>query len=434
VTAVKRTLLALLVVVGCRGRSSEEAPVPTADARKLEIVYQLDLDAAVDDKTAALRGDLAAGLADKKLAATMNVTIDGLQITPTDPAQQPAIEQMIRTDYAGTIELVDCPSGVCVRLAAAYASTVKKAALAASVTAIRKRLAKARAPEASATLRGEEVVVRFTANDEQTAKIRDVIARRGKLEFKVVDDNAEFMKRLYVHVGYEGDEPTDPRAKADQIRAEIDQWREDGLHSDFYLIAPDREAEVTRERARQIGCFVGAAAPDALVRCRITGRNVIESYLQDLAMTDASFRLPDDRQIGYELVASFDTKDPRPMWRTYYLEREARVTGAMIASAKGELDDNTQRPLVMLEFTKAGGQAFGDLTVQILGRKLAAMVDGTIKSAPIINGPIRGGRAAITMGGSDPQRQLAERDELARVLDAGALPVTLREASARDVP
>jgi hypothetical protein len=69
----------------------------------------------------------------------------------------------------------------------------------------------------------------------------------------------------------------------------------------------------------------------------------------------------------------------------------------------------------------------------VAGRKLATLLDGNIKSAPIINGPIRGGRASITMGGGDQSHMERERSELVAVIGAGAMP-PLREESAREFP
>src|SRR5204863_9601880 len=102
--------------------------------------------------------------------------------------------------------------------------------------------------------------------------------------------------------------------------------------------------------------------------------------------------------------------------------------------AEGAWDPNTSRPIVMLDFTRAGGQKFADVTERIVGKKLATILDGTIKSAPIINGPIRGGKASITMGGSDAAQQQRDSDELVNVLKTGSLPAPLREVSATMIP
>ncbi|MBK7540215.1 MAG: hypothetical protein IPI49_33660 [Myxococcales bacterium] len=62
-------------------------------------------------------------------------------------------------------------------------------------------------------------------------------------------------------------------------------------------------------------------------------------------------------------------------------------------------DPNTNRPIVLVDFNRFGSRVFSDLTSQVVGQKVATILDGKVKSAPIINGPIPGGRAAITMVG-----------------------------------
>jgi len=73
---------------------------------------------------------------------------------------------------------------------------------------------------------------------------------------------------------------------------------------------------------------------------------------------------------------------------------------------------------------------FGDLTSQIVGKKLAAILEDRVRSAPVINQAIRGGHAVITLGrGTDPTVQEREREELVNVLKTGSLPAPLVESS-----
>ena len=73
------------------------------------------------------------------------------------------------------------------------------------------------------------------------------------------------------------------------------------------------------------------------------------------------------------------------------------------------------------------------MTAQIVGMRLATILDDKVKSAPTIENAIRGGRASITMGGSDPVRMEKERDDLVAVLKTGSLPAPLRESSHSEV-
>ena len=136
--------------------------------------------------------------------------------------------------------------------------------------------------------------------------------------------------------------------------------------------------------------------------------------------------MPDDRQIGFERAGT--------SWRTYYLERAAQLTGSDVANAAGSYDPNTNQPIVLLDFNRAGTERLADLTARNVGRKLATVLDDQVRSAPIINGTISGGRVAITMGGSELKEQEKERDELVNVLRTGSLPAPLREVSSTQPP
>jgi protein-export membrane protein SecD len=416
---VKALVIAVGFVIACSGKKSDNKPV--SHGPRTQITYEIDLDIAIDDRAAEIRRDLEAGFADEKVAASVRTPATprgALTIVRVDGPTRIAVQEHLKPKYADTLTprqcpVTDGPDALCFEIAGVYAETVKKAALAAAVKTVRARFEALGMENADVFAKGEQIVVEIPTKDpDRLAEIRNVIARAGKLELKVVDNDATYMRKLYAHVGAErSGEATDPRAVTDEIRADIDQWRLDdgGLHTDYYLTAHDRD--------------------------RVTGRAVIEKYLEDLRVADPSFVVPDDRQIGYERVEpQADAKDQRPYWRTYYLERGARLTGAAIANAEGTTDPNAGIPIVILDFNRAGTHAFAELTASIVGRKLATVLDGTIKSAPIINGAISGGRAAITMGGNDRRRQELERDELVDVLRTGSLPAPLREASVRELP
>ena len=118
-------------------------------------------------------------------------------------------------------------------------------------------------------------------------------------------------------------------------------------------------------------------------------------------------------------VIGYEQRDREGDWRSYVLSDTVALGGAAIADATGSYDPNTNQPIVLLEFTRAGGHAFGDLTARIVGGKLAIVLGDRVRSAPVINDPIRGGRASIAMGGTDPVQQERERDVMIHVLLAG---------------
>ncbi|MEO8705425.1 MAG: hypothetical protein ABI867_35670 [Kofleriaceae bacterium] len=211
-------------------------------------------------------------------------------------------------------------------------------------------------------------------------------AARG-LVFEVVDNDSAYMRLVFAHVGMAaGGGATDPAAVAAGITVEVDAWIVEDTNArqqDHYLLAADRD---------------GA-----------TGRARIERYIAELASTDATFAIRPDHELGFERIDATH-------WRSYYLFKTVELDGSAVAHAEVALDPNTGRPLVLLDFDSASSKKLGDLTARIVGKKLATILDGTIRSAPIINGAIRGGRASIAMGGTDPAAQEKEAHALVEVL------------------
>lgn len=115
---------------------------------------------------------------------------------------------------------------------------------------------------------------------------------------------------------------------------------------------------------------------------------------------------------------SFDPSVVR--WRTYVV-KEARITGSNIDDANVVTDSHGMIS-VAVSFDGAGAEALHDMTHDV-GSRLAIIVNDEVVSAPMIQSPIPGGRAQITLGRLDtPERRLAEAHDLAVTLRAGALP------------
>lgn len=443
----------------------------------LHLVYSIDLDKAVDDRASELKRDIETQLSDKGIKGAVKTPatpLGAVTVLLDDGAKKDEIRTGIASDYGDTITWLTCPAAegpnaLCFRVSSSYADGIKKAALTNAVTTIRDRINEKGVAEPSVVEKGDEIIVELPGLDEELIEeTRSIIARTAKLEMKVVDDcsvyspagctqatsahdGSPYMKKLFAHVGSDRKgNPSDPEAIRLDIRAEVDQWRPDeggDTHTDYYLIAADRIEAVPVAWARQNvpQCLKDADpgdADDGTVSCWVTGRKIIERYLfgdkdldyPGLIATDASFKVPDDREIGFEqLDPQPGAQDQRTYWRTYYLERAVRLTGSAISNAMGSYDPNTNRPIVLLDFNRYGGRIFGDVTSQIVGQKFATILDDKVKSAPIINGPIRGGRASITMGGSDPTVQERERDDLVAVLKTGSLPAPLHEEAASTV-
>ncbi|MEP6864244.1 MAG: protein translocase subunit SecD [Deltaproteobacteria bacterium] len=457
------------------------------------IVYNIDLDKAIDDKASEIKNDITTRLADDKLKGsvrTPSVPLGTVIVTLDDPSKLDQVKTQVNSDYNDrekTVEFETCPPGsdmgseptapstksLCFVVSSSYADGIKKSALTNAVATIRDRINEKGVAEPSVVEKGDDIIVELPGNPNSPAIVEteELIARTAKLEMKVVDDctnppptgctkdgthgGSIYMQSLFRHVGSDKkDQPTDPEAKRLEIQALTDHWKPEeggGPHTDFYLEAPDRDELVPLSWATKHGKLTKDSqiqgdrnSPDAKVTVSVSGREIIDRYLfgdpdlvppyPGLIATDKSVKLPDDHQLSYELEEpTTGAKDRRNRWRSYYLERAVRLTGSSISGASGTYSQTTNRPEVSLEFNRFGGRVFGDVTSQIVGMKFATILDDKVKSAPTINTAIRGGRASITMGGSDATRMEKERDDLVAVLKTGSLPAPLREASHSDV-
>ncbi|MEO6776904.1 MAG: protein translocase subunit SecD [Kofleriaceae bacterium] len=453
------------------------------------IVYNIDLDKAIDDKASEIKHDIESRLSDDKLKGvvrTPSVPLGSVIVTLEDPSKLAELKAQVNSDYNDrekTIEFDTCAPGsdigtaataastksLCFIVSSTYADGIKKGALTNAVATIRDRINEKGVAEPSVVEKGDDIIVELPGDPKSQAIVdtEELIARTAKLEMKVVDDctnppptgctkdgvhnGSTYMLNLYRHVGADKqDQPTDPEAKRLEIQAMVDHWKPEeggGPHTDYYLYAPDREEVVPLTWAKKHDKLtkdskIQGEGPNRTVSVAITGREIIDRYLfgdpdlnyPGLIAIDKTVKVPDDHQLAYEQEEPRPgAKDRRVHWRSYYLERAVRLTGSAISNATGTYDQTTNRPVVSLEFNRFGGRIFGDVTSQIVGMKFATILDGKVKSAPTINGAIRGGRAQITMGGTDVVTMEKERDDLVAVLKTGSLPAPLREASHSDV-
>jgi hypothetical protein len=118
------------------------------------------------------------------------------------------------------------------------------------------------------------------------------------------------------------------------------------------------------------------------------------------------------------------------------LEEPAVLTGDDVADASVTLDPMTGRPTVSLGFSPEAGQRFAQITGAAIGRLLAIVLDDRIESAPLIQSPIAGGRAVITLGASsthDAVELRRQAEGLVAALRHGALQGRWTKTSVRQL-
>ena len=104
--------------------------------------------------------------------------------------------------------------------------------------------------------------------------------------------------------------------------------------------------------------------------------------------------------------------------RSYVVEKRVMVSGEMLDSASAGIDQNN-RPAVNFALNTVGARKFGKVTGDNIGRPFAIVLDGKVVSAPVIQSQIFGS------GQITGDFTVAETNELALILRAGALPAPL---------
>jgi preprotein translocase subunit SecD len=110
------------------------------------------------------------------------------------------------------------------------------------------------------------------------------------------------------------------------------------------------------------------------------------------------------------------------------VRRAAIITGQDLTDARVQNDPQTNAPVVAFQFNTEGGKRFARTTQENVNKPFAIILDGSVISAPNIEGPILGGSGVI-QGGFTFQ----SANDLAIQLKSGALPVALKVIEERTV-
>ncbi|MBV9246401.1 MAG: protein translocase subunit SecD [Methylobacteriaceae bacterium] len=113
---------------------------------------------------------------------------------------------------------------------------------------------------------------------------------------------------------------------------------------------------------------------------------------------------------------------------TIAVQRRVMVEGEDLTDAQQAFDSRTGEPIVNFRFNIRGGQRFGDVTRDNVGKRFAIVLDNKVISAPVIQTPILGGSGQIS-----GRFTVEKANNLAVLLRAGALPAKLTIAEERTV-
>lgn len=104
------------------------------------------------------------------------------------------------------------------------------------------------------------------------------------------------------------------------------------------------------------------------------------------------------------------------------------LTGANLRRADVTYDQTSNTPQVSIEFNSEGSEKFAEITRQNLQKPVAIVLDNEIISAPVVQTEITDGKAVIT-----GKFTIEEAKNLAKLLNAGALPVPIKIIEQRNI-
>lgn len=359
----------------------------------LHLVYEVNIEKAVAGKVDRLANDVEDAV--KKKGADVTVTRSGrddITLTFKLPAEMAKLDDEVLKPFRRELDVVsrDPATGtVKLKYDADRVAEVEELALRQAIETIRGRVDKFGVAEPTIIKKGTDIVVELPgAKAAEFERIKSIIGRTAQLEFKIVDDGSEYMKKVAALVPKDG-----------PISVVPESWTEKHSgtqHEDVYLRAKEKDRDALNK-------FIAG----------LTG---------DLAV-------PNDREIALELMSPREVTEGTPdrYYRTYYLKKRAGVTGEYLAMAD-ESWDEMGRPEVAFTMNRQGANMMEKLTGENVGRKMAVILDDKITSAPVIESKI-GERGRITMGGyGDPFKLQQEVKDLVGVLRSGALPAPLKKS------
>ena len=150
------------------------------------------------------------------------------------------------------------------------------------------------------------------------------------------------------------------------------------------------------------------------------------AHFKDTARVDAYLNLPQVKSLFPRDLTFRWTAKPMDEAGNYFRlialkvttrDGRAPLTGDVITDARQDYDRFGSNPEVSMQMDSEGAKVWQRMTKENVGKSIAIVLDGYVRSFPTVNGEIPGGRSSIT-----GLESIEEAKDLANVLKSGKMP------------
>ncbi|MFU8804328.1 MAG: protein translocase subunit SecD [Bradymonadaceae bacterium] len=343
--------------------------------------YHVYVDRAVQDRLERMARDIETRLDDKQPGIDVNVTHrDGdtyIDVAFADAGGKALVNDDFMSFFPSLNRLDTGRANLRLEMDGDYIDETKGFAVTQAIETIRSRIDALGVAEPSITRQGQsDIVVQLPGlRDEDAERAKRLIGQTAQLRFQMVDEDGT-----------------------------------DAFFGGFRGKLPEG--------------FALRVIDGGSMSVTHNSKSALESFFEN--------KVPAERVIGYQQHPVYIDKEAgiideqRSYWKTYLINRKTELTGDYIQDARVSIDQQFNRPYVALNFDAKGAELFGETTTEHVGRRFAIMMDDIVNSAPVINEPITGGRAQITLGSMRSYTEIqAEAQDLVLILRHGALPAPI---------
>lgn len=350
----------------------------------IHLVLGVEVDKAVVDYVDRLTEEVNRQCEEKGLACKKVSALEGepVLLIHFENAEDMENSQKALSDFLGNMNNESPPAkfenALAFRIKDDFAENRKRYAVLQAIETLRNRIDEMAVREALVAKQGETSILIQIPGIKDIERARKMIGQTAQLEFKIVDDNYDGLSK------YAGQFPEGWELKSGEKAPYLEAVKDD------------------------VGKNMGA----------------IKEWIKG--------KLDDEHEILFEEFEDANKLETR--YRSYTLNKRTMLGGDTITDASVSIDQRQNRPYVSLNFDRRGAKIFAQVTGDHVKERMAIVLDNRVKSAPVIQGKIGGGRAMITLNALKSYNELfQEAQDLAVILRAGALPAPVRFEETRTV-